>query len=154
MATSNKPAVRVRKPGAFEIRERVRLMDTDAMGIINFASYGRLVEAAEIEFFRSHGFTLPAMRAENIVMPRVHVAYDFFLPAMLDDALVLRVTVGGVGVHSVRLLIDIVRAEDEVTLAQATVISSCMDLNSRKSIALPEHLAATLRALVSPPTDG
>jgi acyl-CoA thioesterase FadM len=84
-------------------------------------------------------------------MPRVHVSYDFFKPAMLDDEVVLRLSVAGVGVHSVRLLIDIVRATDDATLAEATVVSACMDRTSRKSAALPEGVATALRVHLAEP---
>jgi acyl-CoA thioester hydrolase len=151
MPTSNKPVVRGRAAAAFELHERIRLADTDAMGIIHFSAYARLIEVVEIEFFRSLGFTLPGLASQDVVMPRVHVSYDFFKPAMLDDEVVLRLTVAGVGVHSVRLLIDIVRATDDATLAEATVVSACMDRRSRKSAALPEGVAVALRAHFAEP---
>jgi acyl-CoA thioester hydrolase len=151
MPTSNKPVVRGRAAAAFELHERIRLADTDAMGIIHFSAYARLIEVVEIEFFRSLGFTLPGLASQDVVMPRVHVSYDFFKPAMLDDEVVLRLTVAGVGVHSVRLLIDIVRATDDATLAEATVVSACMDRTSRKSAALPEGVAIALRGHLAEP---
>jgi acyl-CoA thioester hydrolase len=151
MPTSNKPVVRGRAAAAFELHERIRLADTDAMGIIHFSAYARLIEVVEIEFFRSLGFTLPGLASQDVVMPRVHVSYDFFKPAMLDDEVVLRLSVAGVGVHSVRLLIDIVRAADDATLAEATVVSACMDRRSRKSAALPEGVAVALRAHFAEP---
>ena len=146
MSSSNKPAGRTRPASAFEMPERVRLADTDAMGIIHFSAYARYIEIVEIEFFRTLGFTLPGLAAEGLVMPRVHIAYDFFKPALLDDELRIRLSVAGVGVHSVRMTIDIVRVADDTTVAEATVVSACMDRDTRRSIALPERLAAALRA--------
>ena len=151
MATSSKPAVRGRTVAAFEMSERIRLADTDAMGIIHFSAYSRLIENVEIEFFRSIGLTLPALTAEGYVLPRVHVSFDFFKPALLDDEITLRLTVAGVGVHSIRMLIDVVRPTDDATLAQATVIAACID-RDRKSAALPERVAFALRAHLTPPT--
>jgi YbgC/YbaW family acyl-CoA thioester hydrolase len=153
MTSSSKPIAREHSASAFHVRERIRLADTDAMGIIHFGSYARLIEIVEIEFFRSLGLTLPGLAADSIVMPRVHVSYDFFRPALLDDEVILALTVAGVGVHSVRYAIDIVRASDDVTLAEATVVSACMDRATRKSVALPESIAQTLRALVPAPPE-
>ena len=152
MSSSSKPALRTRTRAAFEYSERVRLADTDAMGIIHFSAYARFIENVEIEFFRSLGFTLPGLAADGFVLPRVHVGYDFFKPAMLDDDVLVLLCVAGVGVHSVRLTIDVVRVADDVTLAEATVVSACMDRTTKKSIALPDKLASALRALVPPPT--
>jgi YbgC/YbaW family acyl-CoA thioester hydrolase len=122
------------------------------MGIIHFSAYARLIEVVEIEFFRSLGFTLPGLASDDVVLPRVHVSYDFFKPALLDDDVVLRLSVAGVGVHSVRMLIDIIRASDDATLAEATVISACIDRVTRKSAPLPERVAFALRAHLTPPT--
>ncbi len=153
MSSSSKPAVRVRSKAAFELPERVRLADTDAMGIIHFSAYARFIEDVEIEFYRSLGFTLPGLAGEGFVMPRVHVGYDFFKPAMLDDEVVVHLGVAGVGVHSVRFAIAVVRGADDVTLAEATVVSACMDRTTQKSVALPDHLATALRALVAHSTE-
>jgi YbgC/YbaW family acyl-CoA thioester hydrolase len=132
---------------AFVVRERVRWSDIDAAGIIYFGAYTRLTDIAESEFYRSLGFTYARFNEIGVALPRVHVAFDFFRPAFLDDELSLGVRVGGVGVHSVRLHVEISRGSE--LLAEGTLIASCIDL-ARRSIALPEDFATALRAYLAP----
>jgi len=130
-----------------EVRERVRWADVDSAGIIYFGAYTRFADIAESEFFRSIGFPYRVLAELGIVLPRVHVEFDFFKPAMLDDELLLKTRVGGVGVHSIRLHVDVTRATDDALLAEATIVSACVD-RARKSVPLPESLATALRAFV------
>jgi YbgC/YbaW family acyl-CoA thioester hydrolase len=139
----------VHPPGqpAFVVTERVRWADVDAAGIIYFGTYTRLTDIAESEFFRSLGFTYARFKEMGVSLPRVHVEFDFFRPAFLDDVLSLGVRVGGVGVHSVRLHVEVNR-ESEL-LAEATLVASCIDLQ-RRSVPLPADFASALRAHLAP----
>ncbi len=132
-------------PHAFECRDRVRWADVDQAGIIYFGAYSRFVDVAECEFYRSLGFTFERFRELGILLPRVHLEFDFFHPALLDDVMVLRTRVAGVGVHSVRLAIDAERDSDGAPLAEATMVTACMGAD-RKSAPLPDVFAAALRA--------
>ena len=128
---------------AFAVNKRVRLADTDATGALYFGAYGRIVEIAEVEFLRSLGFAPDAFAERGVTFTRVHVEFDFFKPAFVDDVLALRIVVAGVGIHSVRFAVSIVR--DETLIAESTLVSACVD-RSRKSIALPDDIALALRA--------
>jgi len=132
---------------AFVVRERVRWADVDAAGIIYFGTYTRLTDIAESEFYRSLGFTYARFKEMGVALPRVHVEFDFFRPAFLDDELSLGVRVGGVGVHSVRLQVEVMR--DAELLAEGTVVASCIDLQ-RRSVPLPDEFAVALRAHLAP----
>jgi YbgC/YbaW family acyl-CoA thioester hydrolase len=131
--------------GGFEVVERVRWADVDKAGIIYFGAYSRMLDVVESEFFRSLGFTYATFDDLGVVLPRVHVEFDFFKPALLDDELVLRPRVSGVGVHSVRMKVNIYRSSDQALLAEATVVAACVD-KSRKPVPLPPAFAAALRS--------
>jgi acyl-CoA thioester hydrolase len=134
--------------GAFSVVERVRYPDVDPAGIIYFGAYARFIDIVESERFRSLGFTYASLEALGIVLARVHVEFDFFKPAQLDDELVLRLRVAGVGIHSVRLKVDIHRASDEALLAEARLVTACVDHETRKSKPLPPEFADALRAKI------
>jgi acyl-CoA thioester hydrolase len=129
----------------FEVRERVRWADIDLAGIIYFGAYARFIEIAEIEFFRHLGFTYERFMELGVFLPRVHLEFDFFEPALLDDVLVLQTRVAGIGAHSVRMRIDVLRAADRKPLALATLVAACVDIARRKKVAVPEPLASALR---------
>ncbi|MGP6156711.1 MAG: acyl-CoA thioesterase [Vulcanimicrobiaceae bacterium] len=130
----------------FEYRERVRWADIDLAGIIYFGAYARFIEIAEIEFYRSMGFTYDRFREVGVFLPRVHLEFDFFEPALLDDELVLQTRVAGVGAHSVRLRIDVLRARDRKPLAEASLVAACVALGGKKKVPVPEPLASALRS--------
>ncbi len=132
----------------FESNERVRWGDVDASGSIYFGAYVRLIESAETEFFRALGFPFKRFDELGIRFRRVHLEFDFFKPAWLDDELLLRIAVEGVGVHSVRLEVDIRRAAGDVQLAKATLVSSCVDEN-HESVAVPGEVSNVLRMHVT-----
>jgi acyl-CoA thioester hydrolase len=130
----------------FEYRERVRWADIDLAGIIYFGAYARFIEIAEIEFYRDLGFTYDRFRQLGVFLPRVHLEFDFSEPALLDDELVLQTRVAGLGPHSVRLRIDVLRAGDRRPLASATLVAACVDLVRKKKVPVPEPLEAALRS--------
>jgi len=134
--------------GGFEVVERVRWADVDKAGIIYFGAYSRMLDIAETEFYRSLGFSYATFEELGVVLPRVHVEFDFFKPALLDDELVLRPRISGVGVHSVRMKVNIYRSADGALLAEATLIVACVD-RSRKPAPLPADFAAALRSAIA-----
>ena len=127
--------------------ERVRYADVDRAGIIYFGAYARMLDAAESEFYRSLGFTYATFDERGVVLARVHVEFDFFKPALLDDELVLRPRVSGVGLHSVRMKVNFYRRSDGALLAEATLVVACVD-RERKPAALPADFAQALRAQI------
>jgi acyl-CoA thioester hydrolase len=134
--------------GAFDVTERVRWADVDRAGIILFGAYARLIDVAESEFYRSLGYTFATFDGFGVDLTRVHVEFDFFKPAELDDELVLRPRVNGVGIHSVRLKVNVYRRADQALLAEVTLVSACVD-KKRKPAPLPAAFADALRAQIS-----
>jgi acyl-CoA thioester hydrolase len=127
---------------AFTVTKRVRLADTDATGALYFGAYGRIVEIAEVEFFRSLDFGPDVFSARGVMFTRVRVELDFFKPALVDDLLTLRISVAGVGIHSVRFAVGILR--DQTLIAESMLVSACVD-RDRKSVAIPDDIALALR---------
>jgi YbgC/YbaW family acyl-CoA thioester hydrolase len=132
-----------------EIRRRVHRTDVDPTGIIDFSAYARFIEIAEDELYRDLGFRPNDFTRMGVSLPRVHLEFQFYKPVLLDDELVLQTSVRGVGVHSVRLQIDVMRLGEEAQIAEAMVVVSCTDL-AHKSAPLPEEFVAALRARLVP----
>ncbi len=127
---------------AFERTARVRLADTDASGAISLGGYARFCDIAETEFFRSLGFSPATFTEREAVLTRVHVEFDFFRAAHYDDVLTIRISVAGVGVHSVRCNVEILNGD--LLLMESVIVNAFLD-TARKSIAIPEDLASALR---------
>jgi acyl-CoA thioester hydrolase len=133
----------------FEMEERVRWGDVDASGSVHFTAYVRMLEWAETEFFRALGFPNKRFDELGVRLRRVHVEFDFFKPAWLDDDLLLRISVSSVGVHSVNMELSVGRRSDMAGLVRVTVVSSCVD-EKHELVPVPSELGNVFRMHVTP----
>ena len=133
----------------FELDERVRWGDVDASGSVHFTAFVRMMEWAETEFFRALGFPNKRFDELGVRFRRVHVEFDFFKPAWLDDELVLHISVSSVGVHSVSMELKIARRTDAVQLIRVTLVSTCVDEN-HETVPVPSEIGNVFRMHVTP----
>ena len=89
-------------PAPFQTSRRVEFHETDAAGIMHFASMMTLMEEAEHEFLRH--LQLPLFRQTGdgkISWPRASVSCDFKSPAHFEDVLEIDVVVQRLGRRSI-----------------------------------------------------
>lgn len=145
----SKPAQTV-VPGdvrVFEVRDRVRWSDVDIAGIIYFGAYVRFIELAETELMRDLGFAYSQVFDRfNIWLPRVHLDFDFFKPAFMDDELVMKTHIERVGTSSITLKTEVYNVRAQETDALATLIVVCVDRQTMKSRPLPPAFGGAFRA--------
>ncbi|MBC5829873.1 MAG: acyl-CoA thioesterase [Candidatus Eremiobacteraeota bacterium] len=131
----------------FEVRDRVRWSDVDIAGIIYFGAYVRLIELAETELLRELGFPYAEVFDKfNIWLPRVHLDFDFFKPAFMDDELLMRTQVVRVGTSSITLKTEVHNIRGAEIDAVASLVMACVDRRTLKSRPLPAAFADPLRA--------
>lgn len=134
----------------FEVRDRVRWSDVDIAGIIYFGAYVRLIELAETELLRELGFPYAQLFDKfKIWLPRVHLEFDFFKPALMDDELLMRTQVVRVGRSSITLKIEVHNVRGAEVDAVATLVVACVDRVTMKSRPLPGEFGDLLRASAS-----
>lgn len=135
----------------FEVRDRVRWSDVDIAGIIYFGAYVRFVELAETELFRALGFPYGKMfELLDIWLPRVHLDFDFFAPALMDDELVLKTHIAKLGSSSITLRMIVHNARAQEVDAAATLVVAAVDRASMKSKPLPLELRSALEGCLAP----
>ena len=135
-------------PGArvFEVRDRVRWSDVDIAGIIYFGAYVRFIELAETELFRELGYSYGEMFERlNIWLPRVHLDFDFYAPALMDDELLLRTHIAKLGSSSITLRMIVHNTRANEVDAAATLVVAAVDRATMKSQPLPEDFRAALQ---------
>ncbi|MDQ6932017.1 MAG: acyl-CoA thioesterase [Candidatus Eremiobacteraeota bacterium] len=145
----SKPAKTV-TPGdvrIFEVRDRVRWSDVDIAGIIYFGAYVRFIELAETELMRDLGFPYAQVfDTFNMWLPRVHLDFDFFKPAFMDDELVMKTHVARVGTSSITLKTEVYNVRAAEMDAAATLVVVCVDRQTMKSRPLPSSFGGAFRA--------
>ena len=100
----------------FSTEIRVRLPETDVMGIVFHGYFFTYMEVGRMDYLRNLGLaenTKPIKGFENVV---VHVACDFKSPGRFDDELVVRSPVPGHGERLPRVDGSRPSAHDRATL--------------------------------------
>jgi len=119
---------------------RVYYEDTDASGIVYYASYLKFAERGRTEMMRALGFAHSAVAAQSGVVFTVRrLAADYRTPARLDDWLSVDTTVREIG--GATLLLDQHIRRDGETLVALEILVACIGREGR-----PRRVPAGLRA--------
>lgn len=123
---------------------RVYYEDTDAAGVVYYASYLRFLERARTEWLASLGFTLWALEREHRASFVVHrLEIEYRRPARLGDALEVTLALLERGRSRLAMAQDVVR--DGALLARARVTLACLDPGTWRPARIPAPIAQTLK---------
>jgi len=132
---------------------RVYYEDTDAAGIVYHANYLRFAERARTEMMRCLGTEHRSlMQSDGVAFAVRSVDTEFFLPARLDEPLLVETRVDAVGGASMRLTQTVMRPADAAdgateigeVLVQMRVRLACIDAGLR-----PARLPGAVRAALT-----
>lgn len=128
--------------GVFTIPVRVYWEDTDAGGVVYYASYLKFLERARSEWLRALGIDQVALlRDERLQFVVVEANIRYHRPARFDDELVVSVKLEELRGASVVLGQDIYRREGD-HLISATIRAACLASDSLRPRPLPQALTA------------
>jgi acyl-CoA thioester hydrolase len=129
----------------YEFPVRVYWEDTDAGGVVYYASYLKFLERARTEWLRALGVDqVRMMRDERLQFVVVEANVRYHRPARFDDELLVTVTLDSMRGASVVMGQEIRRggAAGEL-LVTATVRAACLDAVTLKPRPLPGALTAS-----------
>lgn len=131
---------------SFSTIRRVEFSQTDAAGIVHFASFFAMMESAEHEMLRSLGLSVmpPLGDSPRLTWPRIATSCDFHSAARFEDQLSITVTVEHIGNSSVRYRFDIGRDGSKIATGKLTAV--CCDLASGhlEKTSIPESIRELL----------
>jgi YbgC/YbaW family acyl-CoA thioester hydrolase len=131
----------------FETKLRVQWADVDIAGIMYFAAYWRMVERAEMEFFRELGFPYDdVFEKYGFWLPRVRCEAEYHAPALMDDWIRLRTHLEKVGASSVRWKTVAFNERTQQAGAAFSMTVACIDRDTKKSAPLPAPIRDALLA--------
>src|SRR5205085_6427896 len=123
----------------FVVTRRVEFRDTDAAGIMHFASFFPLMESVEHEFLRHLGLSvLMRETAGPISWPRVHAECDYRSAVRFEDLLTVELSIARIGEKSITYHFAIREAGRAV--ADGRIVAVCCRLSPEsppKSIPIP-----------------
>jgi len=130
---------------AFSWPVRVYWEDTDAGGVVYYASYLKFLERARTEWLRSCGFSQQALAQDpGIIFPVVNLRIQYKRPARLDDELLISCEARSRGATAINFAQRI--SAGAHTLADAEVKVACVDAGTFRPKRLPPFLMNALAA--------
>ena len=133
---------------AFTATRRVEFRDTDAAGIMHFASFFPLMESVEHEFLRHLGLSVLAHDDTGpFSWPRVNALCDFQGAVRFEDVLTITLGISRLGTKSVTYQFDV--RHDDRPVATGSMTAVCCRLPKSgatlQSIPIPAEIVEKLR---------
>lgn len=135
---------------AFTTQQKVRFGHVDPAGIAYFPRIYDYIHEAFEELWEVHvGVRYYSLLGEQrIGFPLVHSEVDFAHPLRFGDRPSVRVTCFKLGSSSLGL--RYVYRLDQVTCVDARMITACIELDSMKTIPMPEAYRARFEQIMEP----
>jgi len=128
-----------------ETRLRVRYAETDQMGVVYHANYFVWFEVGRVEYCRQRGISYRDLEQQQAVYMAVSEARCRFIsPARYDDEIIVRTSLGRLRRRSLTFNYDVIRAADDVLLAEGETVHIFLNSDSRPRT-LPPHVARSLQ---------
>jgi acyl-CoA thioester hydrolase len=98
---------------------RVRLDETDALGVVYYGRYLAYFDISRLEMLRKAGITLPYLRKRKLGFVAAEATCRYLESARMDDLLTLKVKVARIGESSITYSHEISRGR--TTIARGSV---------------------------------
>jgi len=123
-----------------EITLRPIYADTDAEGVVYYATYLAWLEKGRTELIRDTGFTVADLRSQGLIFAVRKVSLDYFQPAHYDELLLVRTRV--TEVKGARIVFEqaVVHRETKQILLQGSVLLIAVDVDTFKPKRVPAAL--------------
>lgn len=123
---------------------RVRLNETDAMGVAFHGSYFGWFDAARMDYVRNLGL-MPRYLTGALGNLIVHTEADYRAPARFEDLVVVRTRIERIGRSSITFRFRVERKEDGTLLAEGNSVHAMIDPATRASVPVPEDVRRAVR---------
>jgi len=127
---------------------RVRYAETDAQGVVYYASYFVYFEVARVNLLRTLGFDFRTLERTGTGLAIVEATCRYLAPARFDDELTVQTWVDEVGRTSFGLGYAVLNRTTGVRLAEGRTVQVLVSLNGqRRAVEMaPEFRAALVEA--------
>jgi acyl-CoA thioester hydrolase len=131
-----------------EVKIRVRYAETDQMGVVYHSNHFVWFEVGRVEFFRQLGFSYKDMEHEDgCHIAVVDARCRYKAPARYDDEVVVRTQLKNVRESMVHFAYELVRASDELLLAEGETMHVVIDREMKKT-PIPEKYMRMFRDVI------
>ena len=95
-----------------KIRDTVRFVETDMMGVVHHANYLRWFEMGRVAYLRACGVTLGELMEAGIVFPITDVQVKYKNSCTFDDEFEVRTTMSGFNKAKMEFTYQVIRLRD------------------------------------------
>ena len=113
------------------VREKVRFVETDMMGVVHHSNYFRWFEMGRVEYLRQAGVLLTELMADGIVFPITHVDCQYKASAKFDDYILIEVILAEVSPVKMVFTYKVIKEVDGVLLATGSTQNVFTDDNGK-----------------------
>ena len=124
---------------------RVRLPETDALGVLFHGYFYTYFDVARMDYLRSLGLLQQFLSGESLNLV-VHSSADFRSPARFDDVLVVRARIQRIGDSSVTFEFRVEHQQDGRLIAEGRSVHAFIDSKTWKPVRVPEPFRQAVRA--------
>ncbi|EAX47757.1 thioesterase superfamily protein [Thermosinus carboxydivorans Nor1] len=125
------------------VRDKVRFVETDMMGVVHHSNYFRWFEMGRVEYLRQAGIYLLDLMDQGILFPITDVSCQYRASARFDDYILIETELVEVSRVKMVFAYRVVREADGVLLATGRTQNVFTDQNG-KIIRLPQAIYAKL----------
>ena len=119
------------------VKDRVRFVETDLMGVVHHSNYLRWFEMARVEYLRTANVLLPDLIADGILFPITEVQCKYRQSAYFDEMIRVEARLVDFSRAKFCFAYRVVRETDNVLLAEGTTQNVFTDDKGRV-IRLPQ----------------
>ena len=132
-------------PRVTQSRLRVRYAETDAQGVVYYASYLIWFEVGRVDYLRQLGTDYTGLEAKGQGVMIVEANCRYHAPARFDDALTISTWCDDIRRSSFRFRYEVQRGD--LLLAEGYTVQVFMDMVQGEPMRIPPEI----RALLEPP---
>jgi len=130
------------------VHEKVRFVETDAMGVVHHSNYFRWFEMGRVEFLKQAGISLNELIAEGILFPITNVECKYRASAKFDDHILIETQPAELTAVKMIFHYKIMREADGLLLATGQTQNVFTNMQG-KIIKLPSDYVNKLKAVSS-----
>ncbi len=133
-------------PFHFSTEVRVRLPETDAMGVVFHGYFFTYLEVGRMDYLRNLGLAGPRHPIRDFTNLVARAACDFRSPARFDDPLVIQVRVASLGRTSFRFAFRILHKRENRLVAEGESVHVAIDAETWRPMEVPQAFREAVRA--------
>lgn len=114
-----------------EVRDRVRFVETDMMGVVHHSNYLRWFEMGRVAYLRNAGVELLDLIKDGYIFPIVEINCEYKTPARFDDEIIIRANMAEFTKVKMSFSYEIIRQVDGALLAVGRTTNAFTNLEGK-----------------------